>query len=110
MHETAEHAFEPTLLWAIAILPLVGFIINGLVAYRAPEKKGITTIVGPGVIGLAFLIAAVNFFRMMGAELHEPVIQHYWQWMPVGNLQVAAAFQLDQLSMLMTMIITGVGF
>ena len=110
MHETAEHAFEPTLLWAIAILPLVGFIINGLVAYRAPDKKGITTIVGPGVIGLAFLIAAVNFFRMMGAELHEPVIEHYWQWMPVGNFQVAAAFQLDQLSMLMTMIITGVGF
>jgi NADH-quinone oxidoreductase subunit L len=110
MHETAEHAFEPTLLWAIALLPLLGFIINGLVAYRAPEKKGITTLVGPGVIGIAFAIALVNFFRMMGAELHEPVIEHYWQWMPVGNMQVAAAFQLDQLSMLMTLIITGVGF
>ena len=111
MHtQAAEHAFEPTLLWAIALLPLLGFIINGILAFKAPEKKGITSIVGPGVIGLAFAIALVNFFRMMGAELHEPVIEHYWQWMPVGNFQVAAAFQLDQLSMLMTLIITGVGF
>jgi NADH-quinone oxidoreductase subunit L len=110
MHETVEHAFEPTLLWAIAILPLLGFIINGIVGYRAPGRKIITTIVGPGVVGLAFVIALVNFFGMLGAELHEPIIQHYWQWMPVGSLQVAAAFQLDQLSMLMTLIITGVGF
>jgi NADH-quinone oxidoreductase subunit L len=111
MHsEATGHAFEPTLLWAIAILPLIGFIINGIVAFKAPDKKSITTFVGPGVIGLAFVIALVNFFRMLGAELHEPVIQHYWSWMPVGNLQIAAAFQLDQLSMLMTLIITGVGF
>ncbi len=108
--QAAEHAFEPTLLWAIALLPLLGFIINGILAFKAPAKKGITTVVGPGVIGVAFVIALVNFFRMLGAELHEPVIEHYWSWMPVGNLQVAAAFQLDQLSMLMTLIITGVGF
>ena len=111
MHsEAIEHAFEPTLLWAIALLPLIGFIINGIIAFRAPEKKSITTLVGPGVIGLAFVIALINFFRMLGAELHEPIIQHYWSWMPVGNLQVSAAFQIDQLSMLMTLIITGVGF
>jgi NADH-quinone oxidoreductase subunit L len=110
MHEATEQAFEPTLLWAIALLPLLGFIINGLVAFRAPGKKAITSIVGPGVIGLAFAVALVNFFRMLGAELHEPIVEHYWSWMPVGNLQVAAAFQLDQLSMLMTLIITGVGF
>src|SRR5688500_13899889 len=111
MHtQAAEHAFEPTLLWAIALLPLLGFIVNGMLALKAPGKKGITTIVGPGVIGVAFAIALVNFFRMLGAELHEPVIEHYWQWLPAGNFQVAAAFQLDQLSMLMTLLITGVGF
>jgi NADH-quinone oxidoreductase subunit L len=108
--QAAEHAFEPTLLWAIALLPLLGFIINGMLALKAPGKKAITTIVGPGVIGVAFAIALVNFFRMLGAELHEPVIEHYWQWLPAGNFQVAAAFQLDQLSILMTLIITGVGF
>ncbi len=108
--QALEHVFEPTLLWAIAVLPLLGFLINGALALTAPDKKSITTIVGPGVIGLAFVIALINFVRMLGADLHDPIIQHYWQWMPVGNLQIAAAFQLDQLSMLMTMIITGVGF
>src|SRR5687767_661211 len=111
MHEATQNAaFEPTLLWAIAVLPLIGFIINGVIAFKAPARKVITSIVGPGVIALAFAIALVNFFGMLGAELHEPIIQHYWSWMPVGNLQVGAAFQLDQLSMLMTLIITGVGF
>jgi NADH-quinone oxidoreductase subunit L len=66
--------------------------------------------VAPGVVGLAFALALVNFFRMFGAELHEPVVERYWSWMPVGDLQIDAALQLDQLSVLMTLIITGVGF
>jgi NADH-quinone oxidoreductase subunit L len=37
-------------------------------------------------------------------------VQRYFSWMPVGDFQVDAALQLDQLSMLMTLIITGVGF
>ncbi|MGH7506761.1 MAG: NADH-quinone oxidoreductase subunit L, partial [Longimicrobiales bacterium] len=41
---------------------------------------------------------------------HGPIVETYWQWMPAGDLRVDAAFQLDQLSMLMTLIITGVGF
>ncbi|HEX7118491.1 MAG TPA: NADH-quinone oxidoreductase subunit L [Longimicrobiales bacterium] len=104
-----EHAFEPTLLGAIVLLPLVGFAVNGLAAYLAPERKTIPTVVGPAVVGLAFVIALTNFVRMLGAELHEPVIQRYFSWISVGGLQVDAALQLDQLSMLMTMIITGVG-
>ena len=108
--DALEHAFEPTLLWAIVLLPLLGFLINGLLAFRAPGRKALVSIVGPGVVGVAFVIALVNFFRMLGADLHEPVTEHYWMWMPVGNLQVAAALQLDQLSMLMTLIVTGVGF
>jgi NADH-quinone oxidoreductase subunit L len=102
--------FHPTLLWAIALLPLAGFVINGVVAFTSPARKIVPTIVGPGVVGLAFVIAVVNFLGMLGAELHGPIVETYWQWMPVGDLQVDAAFQLDQLSMLMTLIITGVGF
>lgn len=103
------HHFEPTLLGAIVLLPLLGFAINGVVAFVAPERKQIPSMVGPGVLGLAFVLALTNFMRMLGADLHEPVIQHYWSWMPVGELQIDAALQLDQLSMLMTLIITGVG-
>jgi NADH-quinone oxidoreductase subunit L len=102
--------FEPTLLWAIALLPLLGFAINGVVALLAPARKGIATVVGPATVGAAFALALINFVRLSAADLHEPVVETYWQWINVGSLQVAAAFQLDQLSMLMTLIITGVGF
>ncbi|HEX6134194.1 MAG TPA: NADH-quinone oxidoreductase subunit L [Longimicrobiales bacterium] len=145
--------FEPTLLWAIVLLPLIGFVVNGTLsllgarrqqarliaagagghthgvtaavdhghghdddaavpvhdAHPAGGSRLIPTVVGPGVVILAFLIALVNFLGMLGADLHEPVIETYWQWMPVGSLSVDAALQLDQLSILMTLIITGVG-
>jgi NADH-quinone oxidoreductase subunit L len=102
--------FEPTLLGLIVLLPLVGFLINGAVALMAPEKKAIPTWVGPGVVGVAFVIAVVNFVGMFGAELAGPIVRTYWSWMPVGDLQIDAALQLDQLSILMTLVVTGVSF
>ena len=104
-----EH-FEPTLLGLIVLLPLIGFLINGVAAYTMPARKSIPTWVGPGVMALAFGLAVLNFLGMLGADLHDPIVRSYWSWMPVGDLQVDAALQLDQLSMLMTLIVTGVGF
>jgi NADH-quinone oxidoreductase subunit L len=71
----------------------------------------LTSIIGPGVMVLAFGLAVAIFLAMQGAggELHAPFIQRYYQWMPVGDLQIDAAFQLDQLSMVMILVITGVG-
>ncbi len=47
---------------------------------------------------------------MTGVEMHAPFVQHYFSWIPVGELRIDAAFQLDQLSMVMVLVITGVGF
>ncbi len=74
-----------------------------------PWTHRLPSFVAPGVVGLAFLIALVNYFGMIGADITEPVLRRYWSWIPVGDLQIDAALQLDQLSMLMTLIITGVG-
>ncbi|MFO7260100.1 MAG: NADH-quinone oxidoreductase subunit L [bacterium] len=101
--------FEPILPWAIVLLPLLGFAVNGATAFLAPERKEIPTLVGPGVLALAFVLAVLNFVRMLGADLHDPVILPYWSWMPVGALQIDVALQFDQLSMLMALIVTGVG-
>ncbi|NLG61535.1 MAG: NADH-quinone oxidoreductase subunit L [Candidatus Cloacimonetes bacterium] len=102
--------FHPTLLWAIPLLPLLGCLINMVAAFGAPERKTIPTLVGPSVVGIAFVIAVVNFVGMLGADLHAPVVERYFQWIAVGSLQIDAALQLDQLSIVMTLIITGVGF
>jgi NADH-quinone oxidoreductase subunit L len=141
-------------VWLLPLLPLLGFLLNGLLslasAYRAgPADPGadhgdghghaaahahdsstggahgddhhpvvrhrfaaLTSLIGPGVLVLAFGLALAIFAAMRGAgggEMHAPFVQHYFSWMPVGDLQVDAAFHLDQLSMVMVLIITGVG-
>ena len=129
--EEPQGAWEPILPGLIILLPLLGFAINGALALSAARKSAdavraggelnflengrpashrLPTWVGPGVMLLAFLLTLVNFVGMLGAELHEPVIRSYWTWISTGDLDVAAAIQLDQLSMIMMMIITGVGF
>ena len=72
----------------------------------------LTSIVGAGVMVLAFGLAVAIFLAMQRAgsgELHAPFVQRYFEWMPVGDLRIDAAFQLDQLSMVMILVITGVG-
>jgi len=69
----------------------------------------LTSIVGPGVLILAFFLALAIWQVMVAAHPEAPFIQRYFSWMPVGDLQVDAAFQLDQLSMVMILVITGVG-
>jgi NADH-quinone oxidoreductase subunit L len=72
----------------------------------------LTSIVGPGVLVLSFLLTAAIFFAMRGAgggDMAAPFIQRYFSWMPVGDLRIDVAFQLDQLSMMMMLVVTGVG-
>ena len=129
--EESQGAWEPFLPGLIILLPLLGFAINGVLALSAarksadavraggeydffengrPASHSLPTWLGPGVMFLAFLLTLVNFVGMLGAELHEPVIRSYWAWITTGDLDVVAAIQLDQLSMIMMMIINGVGF
>ncbi|RMH21419.1 MAG: hypothetical protein D6701_02505, partial [Gemmatimonadetes bacterium] len=124
-------AFEPVLPGLIVLLPLIGFLLNGALALTAggraaaavrrgeahdpfaggrPLTHSLPSWIGPGVMLAAFALAVANFVGMAGAELHEPVIREYWTWMATGTFRVAAAIQLDQLSMVMMLIVTGVGF
>jgi NADH-quinone oxidoreductase subunit L len=123
-------------VWLLPILPLAGFVINGLLSLsgahfgpadpntsghypdsvtavsHAPTRHrwaGLTSIVGPGVLILTFLLALGIWQAMAVAHPEAPFIQTYFSWMPAGELQIDAAFQLDQLSMVMILVITGVG-
>src|SRR5688500_11989297 len=87
-----------------------GHDAHGHAAGPVPLSHRLPSIVAPGVMLLSFILALVNFLAMRGAHLEEPVVVRYFSWMPVGELQVDAALLLDPLSILMTLIITGVGF
>jgi NADH-quinone oxidoreductase subunit L len=67
------------------------------------------SIVGVGVIVAAFGVALAIFFAMRGADVHEPFTRNYFTWMEAGRIRLFAGLWLDQLSMVMVLIITGVG-
>src|SRR5436189_78967 len=66
-------------------------------------------VIGAGVLLAAFAVAVVVFSNFRGLHPEDPVIYRYWSWIPVGTLQVDFAFQVDQLSLVMLLIVTGVG-
>ena len=84
---------------------------HGDVAHHVVRHKyaGIASLVGPGVLVATFGLALAIFAAMAGVEMHVPYVQTLFSWMPVGDLRIDAALQLDPLSMVMVLIITGVG-
>jgi NADH-quinone oxidoreductase subunit L len=127
----AEAAFEPFLPGFILLLPFLGFLVNGALALASGKRAADVTrtggewtipeadrpfthtlpsLVGPGVLFAAFAVVIVNFLRMQGAGLEAPVVVTYWTWIETGTFEVAAGLQLDQLSMVMMLVVTGVGF
>ena len=98
-----------TLLWVVPALPLAGFVVNGALALGAPGAKRAVSLVGVGVLVLAFAAAALAVFELAQFHAAAPLVVRYWDWLPVGELQVAVALQLDQLSAVMILVVTGVG-
>jgi NADH-quinone oxidoreductase subunit L len=72
-----------------------------------PWTHSLPSFIAPAAIIGAFVVAVFNWLAMRGAGEFEAV--RGWSWMPAGELQVDFGILLDPLSMVMTLIITGVG-
>jgi NADH-quinone oxidoreductase subunit L len=120
-------------LWLIPVLPLAGFVLNGLVALlaasaRAEAERGggqpkarlpyaqrlFHGIVGVGSVGLAAVLAFAALVPYVLESLKSPegiapVVQKVYTWMAAGDYSVDVAFRLDALSALMLSFVTFVG-
>jgi len=94
------------LLTAIVVLPLVGFLVNGLAGARL--GRGFVTIIGCGLPVLAFA-AAIRCFVELTAGGGTPLVTEDYIWADVGGHSFAVGFWFDRLSAVMTLIVTGVG-
>mgnify|MGYP001593434499 FL=1 len=91
------------------LLPFLGFLVNGALAFLRPQEKRLVSVVGVGSVALSFLMGVAIFLAVRGAPPEEPYVRTLWTWMPVGDLRIAAALQVDQLSVAMLLVVTGVG-
>lgn len=93
------------LVYAIILLPLLGFLINGLFGKNLPKivVGGLAT----AMVFASFCIA-VSIFLGFNSE-SQPVIVKAFEWFRVNGVQINFGFQIDQLSLMMVMIITGIG-
>ncbi|KAA6464699.1 NADH-quinone oxidoreductase subunit L [Acidobacteria bacterium AB60] len=108
-------------LWLIPALPFAGFLLNGIFGAKLP-KSLVTTIALLAPLGSFALVvnaAATIFLYVSRCKLCGPpdygwsilpLNELHGAWITSGRLQIDFSFVLDQLSLVMLLIITGVGF
>jgi NADH-quinone oxidoreductase subunit L len=95
-------------LWLIPLLPLLGAVINGFLGKRL--SKGVIGAIACGSVAISFAISVGAFVEMLGATDPLPLVRNYFTWIQAGSFDASFGFQLDRLSGLMILIVTGVGF
>jgi NADH-quinone oxidoreductase subunit L len=95
------------LIWLLPTFPFLGFLSLVLTGGSLPKK--IVAVIGAGSIGLSFLVAAIIAAQFLAnGEAH--YIKEVWVWMSVGSFSPGFTFYLDGLSLVMMLVITGIGF
>ncbi|MGZ3852104.1 MAG: NADH-quinone oxidoreductase subunit L [Flavisolibacter sp.] len=105
------------LILLIPLLPFIGFLINGL--GRKYLSKTAVSVIGCGTVLASFIASVMVFFRLdelSGKQISknariisDPVVR-YFDFINIPSLKVPFAFQVDQLSSVFLLIVTGVGF
>lgn len=97
------------LVWLIPLFPAIGFLINGLLGKRL--GKGTVSVVGPSAIGLSFFTAVLIFFELIGRTPTERIFEkEIFAWVVSGSFKTVIGYQIDPLSMVMVLVVTGVSF
>jgi NADH-quinone oxidoreductase subunit L len=98
-------------LGLIPLLPLLGAAYAGLFGVRLQRRFGEAAIYWPTILlpSISCLIAIAAVVQLAGAGHHAALYHKVWSWIAVGSLQVDAAFQMDRLSAVMTLVVTFVG-
>ena len=94
------------LVYLVPLFPLIGFLINGIGWRVIPKSVG--GLIGTLAVLASFVVSVGIFFEVKNATA--PVMVHLFDFIQSGKLVIPFTFQVDQLSTLFLLIITGVGF
>jgi NADH-quinone oxidoreductase subunit L len=93
------------IVYLIPLLPFIGFLLNGL--GRKTLSKSAVGFIGSGTVLLSFILSLVLFFQVKN---NGGCVVSYFNFINLDKLVIPFAFQIDALSSLFLLIITGVGF
>lgn len=93
-------------VFLIPLLPFIGFLINGL--FRNYLSRALVGIIGSGVLIASFVISLL-VFQEVTAPGFQTLLIKYFDFINAGGLKIPVSFQIDQLSALFLLVITGIG-
>ena len=95
------------LVWLVPLLPLIGFVINGL--GRNVLSKSVVGFIGCLTVLASFAISTGIFLELNASDAKSFIVPVF-DWIRVGDLSIPFSFQVDPLSSIMLLIVTGIGF
>ena len=93
-------------VYLIPLFPLLSFVIIAL--FGKSLSKSITTFLAPSSILASFIVAVLIFINQLSNN--HAVTVPVFSWIHVGDFHADFSFLVDSLSILFTLVITGVGF
>ena len=80
-------------------------------SHAAPAYRKLVAFVGPAVVGASFVVSLLAVLALAARPAHDRLfVQVLFPWIQAGTFFAPAAFQLDPLSSVMILVVTGVGF
>ncbi len=96
-------------LWIIPALPLLGAALNGLLGARWPKRAVDGIAVGSTGLAFAATLELVREFSLISAD-KVPWTKAYFPWLAAGHFRADFALQIDSLTIVMLLVVTGVGW
>jgi len=94
-------------VWLIPALPLLGFLINGIGNKSVP--RGMSGLVASVSVLGGFILSVILFTQLL-TDPNLVIQQKLFTWMATSSMEVDFGFMVDRLSVIMLLVITGVGF
>ncbi len=96
-------------IWLIPVFPAVGFLINGFLGSRMP--KTVVGWIACLALFASFVASALIFREFLGLPAEMRLFEkNVFDWIASGELSTQVGFRIDALSIIMCLVVTGVGF
>jgi NADH-quinone oxidoreductase subunit L len=96
-------------IWLIPVFPAIGFLINGFLGKKLP--KAVVSWVACLALFASFIVSVTILFQFFQLPPEERIFErNIFNWITSGEFNATVGFRIDPLSIIMCLVVTGVGF